>query len=62
MREPIFEWYQSVGPITIDQSGLQLQMLLLDVLKVEKPGHKIHKNVPKLISKYHKIAEIDFTD
>ena len=41
MREPIFEWYQSVGPITIDQSGLQLQMLLLDVLKVKKPGHKI---------------------
>ena len=37
-------------------------MLLLDVLKVEKPGHKIHKNVPKLISKYDKIAEIDFTD
>ena len=37
-------------------------MLLLDVLKVEKPGHKIKKNVPKQISKYHKIAEIDLTD
>ena len=37
-------------------------MLLLDVLKVEKPGHKIHKNVPKQIFKYYTIAEIDFTD
>ena len=37
-------------------------MLLLYVLKVKKTGHKINKNVPKQISKYHNIAEIDFTD
>ena len=62
MREPIFGGYQSVWPITIDQTGLQLQMLLLYVLKVKKSGHKIHKNVPKQISMYHNIAEIDITD
>ena len=37
-------------------------MVLLDVLKVEKQVHKIHKNGPKNIFKYSKIAEIGFTD
>ena len=36
-------------------------MVLLDVLKVEKPGHKINKNGPKN-SKFPKIADIGFTD
>ena len=37
-------------------------MVLLDVLKVEKPGQKINKNVATLIFKYPKIAEIGFTN
>ena len=37
--------------ITIDQSGLQLQMVLVDILKVEKPGYKIYKNGPKIVFK-----------
>ena len=37
-------------------------MVLVDVLKVEKPGYKIHKNGPKIVFKYPKMAEICFTD
>ena len=37
-------------------------MVLVDVLKVEKPGYKIHKNGPKIVFKYSKMAEICFTD
>ena len=36
-------------------------MVLLDVLKVEKPGYTININGPKIFFKYHKIAEIGFT-
>ena len=37
-------------------------MVLLAVLKVEKPGHKINKNGANIFSKYLQIAEISFTD
>ena len=46
LHEPIFKLYQSVEPITIDQSGLRFQMVLLDIHEVEKPGSKINKNWP----------------